>query len=338
MKKKIKIYFVDFWSTFIPNNNIFYNLLKEMYDVELDPESPDILFYSVFGINHLRYRCKRVFFTGENCRPNFNECDWAFSFDFSDNPRNYRLPLYALMIDAAELTKARDPEKYLSQKDNFCTFIYSNPGPKKRTEFFHKLSKYKFVHSAGKYLNNIGGPLPGFEKEKRDYISKFKFTFAFENSKHDGYTTEKILDPLLMGSIPLYWGNELVYKDFNPKSFLNYNDFSNDEEFIEKIIEYDNNKNLYLEMLSEPPFENNNINEFVDNNNIKKRLKQIVETDIEPIATNLPDRSQNNFRSNFRYQIENVKYKKSIIKNKFTNLSFNKIIVKHLKIMEKLKK
>ena len=53
MKKHIRIKFVDFWDDFIPENNLFYQILAERYDVELSDE-PEYLFYSVFGEEYLR--------------------------------------------------------------------------------------------------------------------------------------------------------------------------------------------------------------------------------------------------------------------------------------------
>lgn len=50
MKKHIRIRFVDFWDDFVPENNIFYQLLSEHYDVELS-DTPDYLFCSVFQIS-----------------------------------------------------------------------------------------------------------------------------------------------------------------------------------------------------------------------------------------------------------------------------------------------
>ena len=73
------------------------------------------------------------------------------------------------------------------------------------------------------YLNNVGGPV----KNKIDFIMDHKFTIAFENSSYPGYTTEKIFEPMLVNSIPLYWGNPLVDRDFNTKSFLNFHDYGN---------------------------------------------------------------------------------------------------------------
>ncbi len=336
MKKKIKLYFTDFWNTFNINDNYFTKLLRDDFDIEIDPVNPDFLFYSNFGIDYHKYRCPRIYFTGENVRPDYRECDWSFSFDYSDDARNYRLPLYGLFADMNELTKPRDPEQYFAQKSNFCVFIYSNSGPRKRLSFFKQLSEYKTVDSAGRYMNNIGGPIGGFEKEKRDFIKKYKFTFAFENSDYLGYTTEKILDPLLCGSIPLYWGNKEVASDFNPKSFLNYHDYENDKDFIDRIIEYDNNKNLYLEMLSEPPFLNNQINSFVDLNNVLNRLKYIFSQDITPIAEQSQYFSNNVVVSKYWATKVRLKYSRDLLMKKIALFSLDRVVVKAHKIKESI--
>lgn len=335
MRKSLKIYFTDFWNTFKLEDNYFVNLLKEEYEIKLDSENPDFLFYSNFGIDYYKYKCPRIYFTGENVRPDFTECDWAFSFDYSNDKRNYRLPLYALFADLSELTKPKNAEDLFKDKVSFCNFIYSNPGPVKRREFFYKLSKYKKVDSAGKYLNNIGTYLPGFEFEKRQFIRKYKFTIAFENSSYPGYTTEKILDPLLCGSIPVYWGNKEVHKDFNTKSFLNYHDYEDDELFIEKIIELDNNKELYLEMLSQPAFVNNKINEFVDKANVLERLKFIFNQNIQPVGMSSPQLSENKIIAKYWQINTRLKYHKRLTVQKFKGLSYDKFKVKLFKILNR---
>ena len=65
----MKIYFVDFWGGFENslNNNFFVSLLKR-YNIlfEINKDSPDILFYSVFGNEHLnsKYKnSKKIFYT-----------------------------------------------------------------------------------------------------------------------------------------------------------------------------------------------------------------------------------------------------------------------------------
>jgi len=330
MKKRIKIYFTDFWPGFNIEDNFFINLIKNEYDVQLDRNNPDFIFYSNFGTDYTKYNCTRIYYTGENTRPDYSECDWAFTFDFSDDYRNYRFPLYGIFADMEEMTKPKDAEKLLSEKKEFCNFIYSNPGPKKRKEIFFKLSKYKQVHSVGRYLNNLGYSLPGFVQEKRDFISKYKFTFAFENSSYSGYTTEKILDPLLCGSIPLYWGNKDVAKDFNPKSFLNYHDYENDQMFIEKIIELDTNKTKYLEMISEPAFHNNIINSYVNKSNLLERIKFIFSQDIIPIAQKSPVFSKSKVKSGYYILKAKLNYEKSVLKKRIKVIAINNFLVQRI--------
>jgi hypothetical protein len=281
MKQKLKINFTDFWPRFNKTDNFFWNLLSRQYDLEIS-EQPDILFYSYFGREFTRYKCFRVLFQGENSRPDFTECDYAFSFDYIDDPRNFRLPLYVMYADVNLLTRPKDPVKIADSKTRFCAFVVSNKYSIERISFFKKLSKYKQVDSGGMYLNNVGGPV----KNKVEFISNHKFTIAFENSSYPGYTTEKIFEPMLVDSIPLYWGNPLVGRDFNIKSFLNFHDYPDMDAFIERIIEIDTNRDLYLDMLAQPYFVNNEINEFVKEENIIAQLNLIIENmkHAQPIA------------------------------------------------------
>lgn len=282
MRKTIKLDFADFWPNFNKTDNYFYNLLSSKFEVEIS-SNPDFVIYSVFGRSYKKYKCIRIFYTGENVRPNFKECDYAFTFDhIENNPRHYRLPLYGMYFDPALLVKndGYNPEKILAEKTEFCNFVYSNKKAKKRIDFFHKLSKYKRVASGGKLLNNVEGRVPN----KLEFIRKFKFTIAFENSSYPGYTTEKLTEPMLMQSLPIYWGNPLVHYDFNPRSFINWHDYRNDDAVIEKIIELDRNDDLYLEYLREPYYHNNRVNECVRHENMLKQFEMVFENQITPIA------------------------------------------------------
>ena len=253
MKPTIKVNFADFGPRFQKEHNYFTRLLFDHYKLELT-ENPDFLFYSVFGESYRKYDCIRIFYTGENRRPNFYECDYAFSFDHDDyGGRNYRLPVYVghTSCDVTELTREKpDLDSIVTSKTKFCNFLVSNSKAKERIEFFYKLSKYKKVDSGGRFLNNIGGPV----KNKMEFIQDYKFTIAFENFSYPGYTTEKILDPMCCHSIPIYWGNPFVYKDFNTKSFINCHEYEDFDEVIERIIEVDSDNELYKRYLAEPYF------------------------------------------------------------------------------------
>ena len=244
MKNKIKIDFSDFWGGFNKTDNYFYNLLKEEFDIEISNQ-PDYLFFSIFGNSHQNYKCKKIFYTGENIAPPMNYCDWSFSFDYLDDPRNYRLPHYLLYDGYYELERPKVIEESMANR-NFCNFVASNGNCQERNWFVQELSKYKKVDSGGRFMNNIGYAVT----DKRKFQSEYKFSVAFENNayrpQHIGYTTEKIMEPMTVNSIPLYWGNPKIDLEFNPKSFVNFYDFNSFDQMIEYIIELDKDDSKYL--------------------------------------------------------------------------------------------
>jgi len=285
MKRKIKIYLEDFWFPITEKaikDFALYRILSKRFDLEIT-KNPDFLIYSAMSRNYLKYNCVRIYYTGENTRPNFNECDYAFSFDYPVTERNYRLPLYKTYLDSFDIVKnsARDVNSIISEGRKFCNFLYSNKRAKIRNDFFHSLSQYKSIDSGGKVLNNLGY----FVDDKHEFLRNYKFTIAFENEAYPGYTTEKILHAFAADSIPIYWGNPLVDRDFNPKSFINCNDYGSFEEVIDKIIEIDNNDDLYRQYLNEPAFTDNVENEYVNEENILNRFEEIFKNQgIEKVA------------------------------------------------------
>lgn len=277
----IKINFTDFWKGFDKENNYFVKLLSQLYDVRISDE-PDFLFYSCYGYEYLKYKCIRISFISENQRPDFSGCDYALSFDINSDPRHYRLPLYRLYIDlwgqdmnALRNRSAQEIREQWKHKDKFCCMLVSNGNSKKRINFFHRLSGVKRVDSGGRYLNNIGRSVDN----KLEFIKDYKFVFAFENSSHPGYVTEKVIEPCFVGSIPIYWGNKEIGKDFNPGRFINYHDFKDEQALIRRIIEIDNDDELALEIISQPIFKDNVIPEAIRDENVLKFFRGVIENE-----------------------------------------------------------
>jgi hypothetical protein len=275
MKKKIKIDFSDFWGGYDKTNNYFFNLLKEEFDVEIS-NNPDFLFFSIFGNNHQNYKCKKIFYTGENIAPPLGYCDYSFSFEYLDDPRNYRLPHYLLYDGYYELQRPKIIDESLSNR-KFCNFVASNGNCQERNQFVEQLSKYKKVDCGGRWMNNIGYAVD----DKRKFQSEYKFSIAFENNsyrpQHIGYTTEKVMEPMTVNSIPIYWGNPRIDLEFNTKSFVSFYDHVNFSQMIEYLIELDNNPDKYLQVLRTPWFDNNIIPETNKIENIKSFLYKIFE-------------------------------------------------------------
>lgn len=250
MIKEKTVNFVDFWPNFNCKENIFLDILRERFHVSIS-DNPEYLFFSCFGTRHLKYDCIKLFYTGECITPNFNLCDYAMGFDFIDfGDRFFRLPLFILYDREGNYTtnKARLPSGDAS-KSGFCNYIYSNKNAMEEREmFFHMISQYKKVDSAGRHLNNIGFRVDN----KLEFQSQYKFSIAFENTVYPGYTTEKIFEALLANTIPIYYGNPLVARDFNPDTYINCHEFENFEAVIERVIEIDSNNSMFRKYIEAP--------------------------------------------------------------------------------------
>jgi len=284
--KEIKINFVDFWPGFDKTNNYFYNLLVQKYKVSID-ENPDLLFYSCYNYDYLNYSCLRIFYTPENTRPDFSACDFAFSFDYNNRKTHFRLPLYSMyvellgLLDKLETQKNREEAANIwKAKTKFCCMVVSNPNSPKRLEFFKSLSKVKQVDSGGSVLNNVGGRVA----DKAEFIKDYKFVISFENSTYDGYTTEKILEPIFKDCIPIYWGNKLVDKDFNAGRFIDYHKFESEKELIDKLLELDQNEELAIDMLMQPSFSPDKMGHEEERQQVLDILSTIIENPKKPIA------------------------------------------------------
>lgn len=265
----IKIHFTDFSPGFIIENDIFYNWLKAKYHILIDKVNPDYLVYSCYGTDYLKYQNSvRIFYTAENILPDFNLCDYAIGFDYINFEDRYvRFPnfaRYGAQFEQLTNPKSFDTDFFL-QKTGFCNFIYSNAfADPVRDIFFNLLNKYKKVDSLGAHLKNTDISLENrylsdWKTSKVQIQRQYKFSIAFENSSSIGYTTEKILHAFIANTIPIYWGNQEVAKDFNPKSFINCHDFTTMTDVVDRIIELENNDEKFLEVINQPPFINNQI-------------------------------------------------------------------------------
>jgi alpha(1,3/1,4) fucosyltransferase len=253
--KIIKVKFVDFWSN---QNNIdseFYKILSKKFNIEFS-DKPDYLFFSVFGYEHLKYDCIRIFYTGEQVSPDFDIVDYAIGFDnIIFNDRYVRFPLFALKYSPSELRNIETRYNELSLdefiKRDFCSFVYSNAKPTSpRDLFFDKLNQELKVSSGGRHLNNINKII----HDKKMFESKFRFSIAFENTSYKGYITEKLIDSYAASTIPIYYGDLDVEKDIIPDSFINLHRFDTFESAIKYILDLNEDPQLMIRILQKKKF------------------------------------------------------------------------------------
>lgn len=93
---------------------------------------------------------------------------------------------------------------------------------------------------------------------------EFKFVIAFENSDWPGYVSEKLLLPILAGSIPVYFGSSSVNEFFNPKSVIQCNTFPSLEDCADYIVALNSDDQKYQEILSEQPVSINSFHKLTE--------------------------------------------------------------------------
>lgn len=247
MKKMLKVAFVDFEAGFDPKENWLVDLLSQRYRICL-ADAPDYLFFSNYGHRYLDYSCPRIFVSCENVRV----CGWKADFIFeSGHPEvdfRFRLPYYRMRYTQEALETARDWRKIACEPREFASVVISNPMGSERNQFWDCLSKYGPVASGGHYRNNVGGPV----SDKIGFCGKYRFCIAFENSSGRGYVTEKLVDAWMAGCVPIYWGDETVSRDFNPKAFIHARDFKSWEDLAVYVYEVNQDQEAYLAYLKEP--------------------------------------------------------------------------------------
>jgi hypothetical protein len=235
----MKVEFRDFWRGFNPRDNLWLTVFAQMGNVEVVDSGGDVCVFSCFGDSHRTFRGCKVFVSGENRRPNFRDADFCIGFDHVVDDRYLRYPLWAWHDTASELLHPYG-ENITEKQTDFCAFVVSNPRNPIRNAMFEELSRHRHVHSAGRLFNNDsmeGESLPGRQSAPTtSYLQRFQFTIAMENSAFPGYTTEKLLQAFVAGSIPIYWGDPLVDYDFDPRSFINFAEYGTVSGVVRAVL------------------------------------------------------------------------------------------------------
>jgi len=217
-KKIINIYCVDLYR----GQNIeemLVELLGSEFTFNFDENNPDYLIYNIFGVRHLeeKYKsCVKISYSTENKIPDISYADYSIGFHhinyldrfFSSN--FYYVTNYSFYQNI-RVNVLRNPKR-----TKFCAAVITNAKSSFRNLFIEELNKYKIVDMGGNYKNNVGGKI----EDKISFLEKYKFSIAMENSEGDGYTTEKINQSFIAGTIPIYYGNYLIDEIYNPKSII----------------------------------------------------------------------------------------------------------------------
>jgi hypothetical protein len=304
--KQIRIYLPQgLWGSF---THVFDRLpyIRRHFNIVYDDINPQlVIWYDKYNIHNpprTKYKCKHLLYCAEYTTPNMGVWDYALKWDHTRDDCCLRFPTYVMWGAGEDIVKPPNynPEEILRSKKKFCAFVqYSYQSY--RNSFFKILNSYNHVDAPGKQCNNMP-PLGGntdpkdsrYNKKRawvldvREFFKDYKFVIAFENGLHSGYVTEKIYNPMLCNTIPIYIGSPEIHRDFNTKSFVHVRDFFRTKNVSVKgvytkqfhaaakyIMELDSNNQLYCDILAQPWYNNNVINSYANVDNITKFFAKI---------------------------------------------------------------
>ena len=163
----------------------------------------------------------------------------------------------------SDLNSFRLPIVPVTHKKNAVAALISNCKALDRLRTMNQLTTLGvIIHSFGKCAQNavkgthatecaqIGRKSIYLDLEKLCIIRSYKFTLAIENSRQLGYITEKLFQPLLVGSVPIYMGapdvSEVLPHDM---SVIHVSDFSTIDLLGSYLLKLMNDSVAYHEHL-----------------------------------------------------------------------------------------
>ena len=177
--------------------------------------------------------------------------------DSSNIKSIYYPQMYSSLI---EHKKSVNPDDYKSPKTKFCAYMYRQKHPH-RIKYFELLSKYKKVDALGDCCKNtdipttrhVSNDTETYNDIAVDLYKDYKFVLGIENTDKPGYFTEKMNNPLIANSIPIYWGSEKVFDYINKKRVIYIPDYT-EEELLNIIKRIDNDDTEYNKIINEPMY------------------------------------------------------------------------------------
>jgi hypothetical protein len=267
--------------------NTFDKLVKKLFkNIKIyNSNESDIIIKAplsgdIWNTNKIPY----IYWSGENRNPTFSNYHTKYLEIATLKSTNLNSLYIPFCLESKNIYKERI-DKNLDRKFSigYCASNYVN---------IREMIYSKFVERFGPKNCCAFGTCYGNYKETQyftggDYngesiisnYNKCKFILALENSKGDGYITEKIVNAFYSGAIPIYYGDSNINNFFNKEAFINIDGFENIDVCVDYVSNLSDEKRKY--MLEQPIYTNNElINIYNDNYNLKndnKILKQYEE-------------------------------------------------------------
>jgi len=198
--------------------------------------------------------------------PNYDSFDLVITtkkLRITNPKRQIYAPVWSIILGESHKWSIPDLlKRQVQPKSKFCAYMYSNcnrdmNGVKLREEFFEQLHSKKHVDALGNCQHNTDTPstrgASNWIDVAIDTYKPYKFVVAFENTLDiPGYVSEKIVLPLLAGAIPIYSGDAMVRDMFDPRCFINLDDFATIDHCIDFVLYVDSKPDVYETYINAP--------------------------------------------------------------------------------------
>jgi len=205
-----------------------------------------------------------IYYGHENFRYDNFPCDFYIGTDFEISENYLRFPVWKENINWKDfgIHRSRGPliqrygeyydvkkllaplgSQFLKRK-NFC-IITSHLKEPRRT-IYQTFSNHFKVDGYGSFFNKKIKNHNASKFFKKDILKNYAFNLCPHNSIYPGLIEEKVAESFLSGCLPITWADSSIDHDFNPKAFVNLNDYFKDnfkeiinllkqKEFVEKF-------------------------------------------------------------------------------------------------------
>jgi len=247
----------------------FVQLLEKTYQAPIlvvnRPDNATVLVESIFGnhsyLNYKKWRAT-ILYTGESDYANTQDVDkYDCVLGFEETRANFvTCPFFVIFLitnirimKEIENTNRPIPDEI---PPNFASIILSNAyHGKERLNFYNTVKKEMPVFSGGKHDNNVGFVVPGSynSNDMVDFYRRGKFAITMENDDKPYYVTEKLVNGIRAGVIPIYWGSSRVTEFFNPRRFIHLSQQPTKEEvadIIQRMKDMTNDE--FIDIIREP--------------------------------------------------------------------------------------
>lgn len=283
-----RISYHNFWDGQSADEIWFTGFLRERGFLGHKPKTYYAFFSSLGNADLLRTDClfhpfdsrrKRIYFNGENGHhPRFKEyehnlldhcsIDLSLGFDYTDDPRYIRFPLWILEMfppnsneqDIKNICHQLSHQHIADSRNRFCAIVSGTStmlGTKSlemRTDMVNRLNTIDTVDCAGKLLHNTDELKTKFNDNKAEFLKQYRFYICPENASVEGYVTEKLFHCIGSGCIPIYWGagGNPEPDILNHDAILFWNPDGDNSALLQKIADLQRNPQQYKDFFEQP--------------------------------------------------------------------------------------